>query len=290
MPESFVHVTFTNDPRYPANCIQIMEGLLKRLALIPLLMSFALLVGVASAATITVSGNTTNVENTPGGWMFNRDASTSTPFTFTTSKASIGTGSLYVKPIGPNPSDKFIGEFFMLSALANVNSISYDFLLGAGRPATDGVQFYMNVYANFGASPANKFYDCRYNVFVNLGSDAAWTTVTFDPDNAYSVTTRTGAQASPFPCPAVPADMNLLSPGSTIRAISLNVGDTSVSDLGVNGYLDRVVVNQTSSLNTYNFDPDKDACKDGGWQTMTRPNGTTFKNQGDCVSYTNNGR
>ena len=35
---------------------------------------------------------------------------------------------------------------------------------------------------------------------------------------------------------------------------------------------------------------DKDECKDGGWQTLSRANGTPFKNQGDCVSYTNNGR
>ena len=34
----------------------------------------------------------------------------------------------------------------------------------------------------------------------------------------------------------------------------------------------------------------KDQCKNGGWQNFTRANGTFFKNQGDCVSYTNNGK
>jgi hypothetical protein len=33
-----------------------------------------------------------------------------------------------------------------------------------------------------------------------------------------------------------------------------------------------------------------DSCKNGGWQTLTRANNTTFKNQGDCVSYMNNGK
>ena len=28
-------------------------------------------------------------------------------------------------------------------------------------------------------------------------------------------------------------------------------------------------------------------CKNGGWQTFTNP---TFKNQGDCVSFANNGK
>lgn len=32
------------------------------------------------------------------------------------------------------------------------------------------------------------------------------------------------------------------------------------------------------------------ACKNNGWQTLTRLNGTSFKNQGDCVSYVQNGK
>jgi hypothetical protein len=39
-----------------------------------------------------------------------------------------------------------------------------------------------------------------------------------------------------------------------------------------------------------NIATNKDQCKNGGWMTMTRRDGSTFKNQGDCVSYTNNGR
>jgi hypothetical protein len=31
-------------------------------------------------------------------------------------------------------------------------------------------------------------------------------------------------------------------------------------------------------------------CKNGGWMTSIRADGSTFKNQGDCVSYTNNGK
>jgi hypothetical protein len=34
----------------------------------------------------------------------------------------------------------------------------------------------------------------------------------------------------------------------------------------------------------------KDDCKDGGWQTLVRTNGTAFKNQGACVSYVNTGK
>jgi sugar lactone lactonase YvrE len=35
---------------------------------------------------------------------------------------------------------------------------------------------------------------------------------------------------------------------------------------------------------------DKNQCKNGGWQTFVRANGTRFKNQGDCIQYVNTGK
>jgi hypothetical protein len=34
----------------------------------------------------------------------------------------------------------------------------------------------------------------------------------------------------------------------------------------------------------------KDECKNGGWATVTRANGSSFKNQGDCIQYVNTGK
>jgi hypothetical protein len=62
---------------------------------------------------------------------------------------------------------------------------------------------------------------------------------------------------------------------------------------GFTGYLDKVTVGVSGNTTVYDFEPtigpptDKDQCKNGGWQTFNSP---TFKNQGDCVSYTNNGK
>lgn len=39
-----------------------------------------------------------------------------------------------------------------------------------------------------------------------------------------------------------------------------------------------------------NVPTSKDQCKNGGWMTSVRADGSTFKNQGDCVSYTQNGK
>lgn len=210
--------------------------------------------------TTVVSGNTSAGENLLG-WLFNRDLSTQSPFEFNTETASIGGGSLNVLPItntinGNN--DKFIGELFLLTPMAGVEDITYDFRIEAPNGTVEE-QFYMNVYANFGVSSPTKFYDCRYSVVPTVGSDGSFTTVTFDPDLTYPVTTRTGGQASPFTCPASPADMDLLSPGSTIRVVAINTGDTSASDLGVAGYFDKVVTRITTGTNThtetYDFEP-----------------------------------
>lgn len=253
--------------------------------------TFVFATAVYAATTVVVSGNTSAGENQPG-WLFNRDVTTQTPYEFNADQASIGVGSLYVLPIGATAADKFIGENFLNTPIADVNSVSYDFRIGSGGVVADKDHFYMNVYANFGVSDDLKFYDCRYNVVPVVGSTAGFTTVTFDPDVAYPVTTRGGASASPFTCPAVPADMDTLSAGSNIRAFALNVGDTSTSDSGLDGYLDNVVVSTTSGVTVYDFEPSltpvtKDECEKGGWMTFNAP---TFKNQGDCVSFVANGK
>lgn len=240
----------------------------------------------ADDSLIVVSGDTSAGENQPG-WMFNRDAGTATPFEFNTDAASIGAGSLYVLPIGANASDKMIAENFINTPIADVNSISYDFQIGPNGDDSEEHQFYMNVYANFGESDDLKFYDCRYNVVPTVGSTAGFTTVTFDPTQEYPVTKR---NSSPHDCPAIPAKMDDWGPGSNIRVFALNVGDTSTSDTGLDGYLDNVIVNLASGVTTYDFDPaptepeTKDDCMNGGWEEFG------FKNQGQCVKFIETGK
>jgi hypothetical protein len=52
--------------------------------------------------------------------------------------------------------------------------------------------------------------------------------------------------------------------------------------------VDNVMINNS----TYTFDQpqDKDECKKGGRQTLTRADGSGFKNQGDCIQYANTGK
>lgn len=64
---------------------------------------------------------------------------------------------------------------------------------------------------------------------------------------------------------------------------------------GIIAATDALTIGYNGDAVTYNFDPyrvatTKDDCKVGNWQTMRRADGTTFRNQGQCVSYTNTGR
>jgi hypothetical protein len=232
-------------------------------------------------ATVIVSGDTATGENQPG-WMFNRDPGTATPFEFNGGASSIGFGSLYVQPIqNVVRQDKFVGELFMLSPLADVESISFDFKIGASDMAGKFRQFYMNVYTNRNGTPVTNFYECRYDVIATSGSTTDFTTVTFDPTLTYPVAKRgtwTGT------CPASPAN---LGAGATVRAISVNVGDTTFSDQGLDAYLDNVVVQQSGGATVYDFEPVPTSaadCKNGGWQNYG------FRNQGQCIQFVNTGK
>lgn len=207
---------------------------------------------------IDIYGDTSGGENQPG-WLFNRDVTTATPFEFNTDEKVIGDGSLYVVPITntypvatKEGNDKFIAEYFWAGRIADLSEFTYDFLIGSGGDASDENEFYLNVYANFGESPVTNFYDCRYNIVPTVGSTDSFTTVTFDPNQSYPVTTR---GSSPYTCPAVPADMDNDSPNSTIRVFAINMGDTSSNDTGLDGYFDNVVLEEDTTITTFDFEP-----------------------------------
>lgn len=44
------------------------------------------------------------------------------------------------------------------------------------------------------------------------------------------------------------------------------------------------------TIYTYDQPLNKDECKNGGWQNLSRADGSTFKNQGDCIQYVNTGK
>jgi hypothetical protein len=80
-------------------------------------------------------------------------------------------------------------------------------------------------------------------------------------------------------------------PFYTLAALQSMCPNAVAVKFGVNVETDLVSFNGQA----YDFEPyvaatNKGQCKDGGWMSVTRADGSSFKNQGDCVSYTNNGK
>jgi|GEM_PF-4948387 len=225
---------------------------------------------IVATETIVVIDDTSAGENQPG-WLFNRDTTTDTPFVFDDEEHSIGDGSIHVLPIGANPADKFVAEYFPNTLMGDIEALSYDFNIGAGGSVTDAEHFYLNVYANFGVSGPTKFYDCRYNIVPSSGIVGDWTTVTFDPSLTYPVT-QSGT--SPSTCPSSPSDMG---DDAFVRAFAINLGDSSLNDQGLDGYFDNVVFETSDKITTFDFEPNPNVDPDN--QNILNVSGVKFHNR-----------
>jgi hypothetical protein len=211
--------------------------------------SYLIQVSKADSTTTKVYGDTYSGGSIPG-WLFNRDASTSTPFEFNNDESTLGDGSLYVLPIGANPSDKFIGEYFVLDEVANTSSISYDFKIGGGGDASDANEFYLNVYTLIDDTYSN-YYDCRFDYVPSTGSTSSFTTFSVDLSSPADVVKKSGWSSYDDPCPTNPKDMPA---GSHLFFFAISLGDTSANDEGVDGYFDNVVFESNEDTEIFDFE------------------------------------
>ena len=100
-----------------------------------------------------------------------------------------------------------------------------------------------------------------------------------------SCNTIAGAGGPPFYSLAV---LKGMCPNAVVVGFGVNVGTFNPS---YNVYADLVQFNDT----TYDFEPyevatNKDQCKNGGYLNAKRNDGSSFKNQGDCIQYVNTGK
>jgi hypothetical protein len=66
------------------------------------------------------------------------------------------------------------------------------------------------------------------------------------------------------------------NPDAVVQAAFINQGS---GNPGIDANVDAVTLGASGTSTTYDFEPSKDACKDGGWAAVD-----AFRNQGDCVS------
>jgi hypothetical protein len=117
----------------------------------------------------------------------------------------------------------------------------------------------------------------------NVASGQLWSSRSYTDGGTCTVVA--GAGGPPF---YTLAALQTACPNAVTVQFGVNVGTNNPS---YDVETDLVNFNGT----TYDFQlrataSSKDDCKDGGWQNLQRANGTTFKNQGDCIQYVNTGK
>jgi hypothetical protein len=199
---------------------------------------------------------------------------TLTPWTFVGAAGDCGTGypagtpggvvSKWDNSIGnPAPSlrlEKNVPLTDCSSAGASINGVSgitltelnfdYQGYCGAGAPRFDVVT----------TDGIDHFFGCIYGTHTTMTN--GWTHVVFTPINGGGIPVTSGEIVQ------------------SIDLVQDETGQVNLDNISINN---QVITGPNTPAN-------KDACKKDGWMTLQRADGTSFKNQGDCVSYTNNGR
>lgn len=160
-------------------------------------------------------------------------------------------------------------------------------------PAVAAASFQLLVDLN-GTAVAGGFTTLVYEPYWNGSVPTAWTPYDVDAGIVWSSSSFTsgacavvsGAGGPPF---YTLAGLQASCPDAELLAIGVNVGTYNVS---YDTLVDGVTLNGT----VYDFELDlptpagANDCKKGGWQSLYRADGSTFKNQGDCIQYVNTGK
>lgn len=83
---------------------------------------------------------------------------------------------------------------------------------------------------------------------------------------------------------------------AALKVLFFSIQTGSATAPGFMGQVDGLRIQLTDgSVGRVNMEPfivpsDKDSCKNNGWTSLLRPNGSSFGNQGDCVSYALTGK
>ncbi len=214
----------------------------------------------------------------------------------------LGAGSLELSTPTGNDKVTVFNYHHMGTALSAIDAMGYSTYRSAGNLQQVAA---LNIEVDVNGSAPGGFTTLVFEPVYNTDQDAVvsgeWQTWdAFNGGNAIWWSSRTIPGAySPNDITA-PSGAPLYVSWNTILANNPNafiVGGFGVNQGSGNPALttavDALTIGAGGNTTTYDFElyhvaMNKDQCKNGGWQNVTRSDGTSFKNQGDCVSYTNN--
>jgi hypothetical protein len=203
------------------------------------------------------------------------------------STAPAGTGALRLTTDSTNAAK----AQYMHAAggsLAGVTELSYWTKQNSASSAVGDASYQLEVNTEGGSTTL--VYEPYWNGAVVPGAWQQW-----DVDaglfwSSKAVTCSNGSLTAGAGGPPLYTLNQVLSacPDAVVTAFGVNVGTYNPSyDVEV----DLVSFNGTAyDFEVTNEPVSKDACKNGGWQSLTRADGSVFTNQGDCVQYVTTGK
>ncbi len=251
-----------------------------------------------TVVTVTDDDVARQAENTPPtrNWvLYTRNAGTGT-FRVGPDTPPLGVGSLeFVTPTGADKVFLFNYDHIGV-ALAGIDALGYSTYRTSGAVANQVPAINIQVDVNGSATGGftTLVFEPVYNTSQGAVQDGVWQNW-----DAYS-----GGQAIWWSTRAIPGVCAFSCYVSWNTIVANNPDAVIVGGFGVNqgsgnpaltAATDALKIGANGDSITYNFDPfrvaaTKEDCKNGGWQTFRRADGSTFRNQGQCVSYVNTGR
>jgi hypothetical protein len=174
--------------------------------------------------------------------------------------------------------------------LSSVTDLSYSTKQNAPAGIVADPSYQLVTFLNGGTSGFTTLVFEPYQGGQGPVIPGTWQSWDVDQGLFWSTRTVTCSNGTIVGSPGGPAiytlvQINTICPSAVVAGFGVNIGSNNPS---YNVEADLVNFNST----TYNFEPfvtpsDKDACKKDGWMNLTDQNGQAFKNQGQCVSWTN---
>jgi hypothetical protein len=254
-------------------------------------------VSAAGNPIITEAEIARQTENTPPtkNWVFyTRGTTTSGAFVIGPSTAPFGVGSFNMQTPDGSAKGYLFNFDYVGKSLSNIDAIAYDTYRTAG---SDPQVAALNIEVDINGSAPGGFTTLVFEPIYNT-SQGNITNDTWQHWNAFS-----GGNAIWWSSNSIPSAPNRDTFVSWSTIVAANPDAVILGGFGVNqgsgngglnSSVDGLTLGVSGTTTTYDFEPyvtatSKQSCMNGGWTSVKRADGSSFKNQGDCVSYLNTG-
>jgi hypothetical protein len=226
--------------------------------------------------------------------IYTRDTGTAT-FRAGPDGAPLGVGSLELTTTTSNDKVYAFNYEHIGTSLAAINAISYSTYRTAGSAQqVTALNLEVDVNGSLDGGYTVLVFEPVYNTNQGAVENNVWQTWdAYSGGSARWWSSRDIPGVCAFDCFVAWEDILEANPDATIvGGFGVNQGG---GNPGLTGAVDALQIGYGSDTVTYNFEPFKvpvtaDDCKNDGWQTLKRADGTSFKNQGDCIQYVNTGK